>query len=457
MCRKHHCHVHPLGTNTLMMDPKLKRYYDPKSHYSQTFQPLQIQEAIRRGLSVPARVLPTCPSVGMDLCSVSHKDFIKKPIHTVTKCKEVPNLRTPRATFQDGTSYRADYPPRAFDPNPTAPSLMRSTLPRLVELPPSKGFLTTNQLLLGKWAGQQRCRPKGYKELQEPPFFSGHFQKKSVACEDFSRAALNGGRPGTSCKPENTRHAPEGDFDDTTTHRTTYTQPKTGQKDPPQLRGQSRVAEETMEPALGRMESLTQYREDNPGFEFRTSRRWLCPHPDNLKLFKGRSFVDMSEHRSSYRPRKAVGGENLPTGTLEKNQPDAGLPKGGKIRFDEASGPQDKMTVDNRERAFDGKGVNQTDYFRFSKTTPRVRYGDRCEHVYHPSEKQFDAESETRAKYLALRGKPAEIFKPLDERFHSEAPKYSNRLSELTAYRNNFAPRPHPPRERCPAEVAQRA
>ena len=412
--RKHHCQVHHVGTNTLMVDQKLKRNYDPKSYYDTIYTPREPVIATRRGLAVPARVLPLAPQISMDLLSVTHCDFVEKPIYSVTKTKAMNNLETPRASFQGISTYKADYPQQIFDVNPTAPTLMRSTLPQIIEVQPS--YVTTNQATLKGWNGNHQS--KGYRELQEAPFFAGNFQKETVSAKDFSGVAIEGGRPSTTCKKKDKRHTLEGDFDDSTTNKTTYKLPQVSERGPVNLKGKTRVMEETMEPSSGNMNFMTQYREDNPGFIFRSSKRWMLPQKDSVHLFAGK-LAGRSEQKSSFKPKH----NRLPTYPMESGQ------------------------------KFQNKSVNQADYFKFWKLPPRVQYGDRCEHIYHPSQAKFEAESETKASFLPLNEKPAQIFKPLDARFNKEAPKYSNKLSDVTAYRTDFVPRPFPKPYVCPAEV----
>lgn len=204
-CRKHHCQVHPIGTNTLAMDLKLN--YNPKSDYQLTFAPKQFQAAVRPrrpGLAVPARILPEAVPPPMDFHTVSQRDFVKMPIIKVNKSTMKHNLRLASGAFQDVTSYRSDFPKRAFDLNPTAASLRRNTWPQPIEVQPN--YLTTNQCDMRKWSGLQRSIP--YKELQEERFFTGDFQKESVTAKEFSKYSVKGGKPGTSCKKMAVRHAP---------------------------------------------------------------------------------------------------------------------------------------------------------------------------------------------------------------------------------------------------------
>ena len=283
-CRKHHCPVHPVPTNTLMMDPKLKQAYSPRTHYKETFHPLHSQPVEQRGLAVPAQVIPeSAPARCMDFLTMTQQDFVQKPINLVEKFKMKNNLKTPKSAFNDCTSYKCDFPTRRFVPSLTSETLMRTTMPRIVEIRPDENYLTTNQCTLRRWESGNLSIP--YKEVQEPPFFSGNFQKDTVSATTFSDSAVEGGRPSTNCKKPDKR-ATLGNFNGTTTNKTAYKLPPVtfSERDPVHLKGRSKVMEETMPPTSGKMESLTQYRRDNPGFYFKTSRRsvrrltWINSH-----------------------------------------------------------------------------------------------------------------------------------------------------------------------------------
>lgn len=464
-----------------MMDPKLKQYYNPKTHYQLTFHPRECQPAVRPGLAVPACMLPKAPFCPMDNLSISHSDFVEKPINMVEKHKEVLNLRTPKAAFQDITSYKCDYPVRIFDPNPTALSQMRSTLPRIIEVLPNENYLTTNQSTLRNWYGNHQSSP--YRELQEPPFFEGEFHDKSVSTKDFSSSAIEGGNPSTSYKKES-RHEPEGSFDGGTIHKTMYKLPAIYENEPLHLKGRSQTMQETMEPntQMGKIDYTTQYHSDHPRIHIHTGRRWMCPpHLDKLQLFRG-SFNDRSEHRSSYTVRNEVprirtsfknkiqlasfplesgnfddhtvtGTDFQPTHKEERmDRKQAASDIAQKVTFDSKNGKQMKE-VHHFSGEFRDKTTNKTEYFKFWKLPPRVRYGDSSERVYHPSQIKFIAESETKAKFLPVNGKPSEICKPLDARFKNKPKNNRIKLSYETAYGSDFVPRPLPRIDVCPAEM----
>lgn len=439
-CRKHHCAVHPVPTNTLMMDPKLKQMYNPVTNYNDKFPPRVYQCVERRGLAVPARILPRAPpAASMDLLSMSCKDFVEKPLNLVGKVVAENNLKIPKAPFQDSTTYKSHYYPTiATSSSPVSKSLMKTTMPRIVEVKPDENYLTTNQCTLKKWSGSNRSVP--YKELQEPPFFTGKFQKKTVTSVDYSGTAVKGGKPSTTCKKQLTWQAPEEGFDGCTTNKMAYKLPIIGQRGPMHIKGRSQVMEETMEPSTGKVESLTQYRRDNPGFLFKTSRRTVPqPQLEKLVLFRG-PLINQSEQRVSFK---------------EPSMPPLQRIQSGYSAVEKAS--RDKIP----QRRIDGKpdSINKTEYFQFWETTPRVRHGDNSERVYRPSEQRFVAESETSASFPPIAGgKASKVCEPLDVRFGNKAPKHGHTFSGQTAYNGDYTPRPLPKAEVCPAEaVLQKA
>lgn len=412
-----------------MVDENLKQTYDPKSSYNEKFHPREYQPVERRGLAIPARIIPRGPpSFRMDLLSMTHNDYVQKPLSYVEKCVAKNHLKTPRAPFQDSTSYKSHYPMRIFNQNPMSKSLMRTTMPRIVEVEPGDYFLTTNQCTMRKWSGNNQSI--SYKELQESPFFNGDFQKETVTGIDYSGSAVEGGRPGTSCKKVPTRPAPEK-FDGLTTNKVVYKLPTIDERGPVHLKSRSQVMEETMAPLTGQMESQTQYRQDNPGFYFKTSKRSASPPLlEKLVLFKG-PLGSKSEHSASFKElsnlEKAKSGILTSTGTLDGKK---------------------------KRRHLANDSVNKTEYFQFWKTKPRVRYGDSCERVYHPSQRRFEAETETRASFPPIRdGKASKACESLDVRFGNKALKHGHTFDGVTAYNRDYVTRPLPKAKICPAEA----
>ncbi len=102
---------------------------------------------------------------------------------------------------------------------------------------------------------------------------------------------------------------------------------------------------------------------------------------------------------------------------------------------------------------FRNQTTNQTEYFNFSKLPLRVRHGDNAERVFQPSQAKFNAKSVTKTTFVPVKGERAERCKPLDDRFHKEGAKYCSGFSNESVYKIDFAPRPFPKYNRCPAGV----
>lgn len=396
-----------------MMDPKLKQAYSPRSHYKETFRPLHYQPVERRGLAVPAQVIPeSAPARCMDLLTMTQKDFVQKPINLVEKFKIQNNLKTPKSAFDDCTSYKCDFQTRRSVPSLTSKTLMRTTMPRIVEVRPDENYLTTNQCTLRRWRGDNPSI--SYKEVQEPPFFSGEFQKDTVSAADFSASAVVGGRPSTNCKRPAKREA-LACFNGSTTNKAVYKLPAISERDPVCMKGRSQVMEETMAPTCGKMESLTQYRWDNPGFYFKTSRRSVPPpYMDKLALFDGK-LDDKSEHVTSFKEPPL----------------------------------SSKVSAHHTVACL----MDSIRSMKFLKTTPRPLNSDSSDRIYHPAVGRSEVESETRRSFPPSTGKAPKAFLSLDERFgNKKGAKYSEKLLDETAYRSDFKPRPFPKAVPCPVE-----
>ena len=465
-----------------MMDPELKQKYNPKSHYQTIFPPRDGQPVFRPGMAVPARIFPKLPPAHMNQKSVSQMDFIEKPLNS-NRILHKPShaIRTPGAPFDNTTSYKSDYYEKIFDPNPMASSLMRVTLPKIIEVQPDKNYSTTNESMMKKWSGN--LKSEGYKELQEEPFFTGEFQGESVTMKTFGPDAVKGGRPRSTCKISKTRHIPEGSFQGNTTAKEAYKLPVLTEKSPLCLRSKTKTQQETMvKPKVRNTDFVTHYMKDNSGLLPNVPRRGMCPpHPDKLQLFRG-PFKAVSEQKASYFDREAdltttisnknmqvsqvmVGGkfyDSTSTGVQFQPVSDevrvAGVQEAGdvasRVTFDSKNGEMMKKTQHFGGK-FSDKTVNQTEYFQFWETNPRVRHGDHFERVYHPSQAKFHAESETKSSFHPTNGKPSEMVKSLETRFRKGLPQQGGKMlsSDDTSYNREFIPRPIPKVNVCPAQV----
>ena len=367
-CRKHHCQVHHVGTNTLVLDPKLQQKYDPKSDYKATFHPRPFQPLVRRGMAPPARILPEAPGFQMEHTTVTHRDFVPKPLASNQRCKERNNLKMPRGSFQDLTSYKNDFPLRELESNQSPPQmLLGPSLPKIIRGDPGQSFLTTSKDHLRDWGeGDHRSTP--YKELQEDRFFEGAVQRESVSKVDFSEVAVDGGKPSTSCKVVATRKPPEGEFDGKTTNGTIYKLPVIDKREPPRLKGRSETHRETLLPVREKMSLVTQYQRDHP-HGYHTSKRWLCPpHPDRLQLFEG-TLRGLSEQKSSYRTTTTtMPGMALPRESFKVNGLATYPIEGGRFRGETTTNSY-YQRVPSKERFAEAQAVNDK-AIEVSKLTP---------------------------------------------------------------------------------------
>lgn len=478
--RKHHCQVHYIGTNTLMLDQRLKASYHPTSDYMDTFHPIQNVRMTKRGLAIPAQIFPKSnPCQPMDTLSTNRKDFVEKPlVATMVLPKMKGSLSGPsKMPFQDATSYKIDYPRRRFDPNPMAESLMRTTLPRIIEVGPEDNYCTTNQKCLKEWNGNKR--QEGYKELQEKPFFVGNIQTESLMRNDYD---MKNGKPSTSCKKIET-HLSNGNFDGKTMHQIMYTLPPLPQQRVVFSKNQTKVQLETMAPNQEGAELLTQYQRDSCKLPKHTMRRCFCPpEPDKLSLFGG-NFDHKTENKSSYvelgevpqprmsfknsqvlstNPMEGAGGKFYDTTTMNLHyQPVSSSVQASGVRdtknthfrvCQNSKGSQYVKDSQDFGVGFTDKTVNQSEYFQFCKVPLREFHGDKAERVYYPSMSKFDMKSETKSRYDKKEAKPAESFKPLDSRFKKNPPLYSRKMAAESCYKSDFVPVPLPKPELCPAE-----
>ena len=276
---------------------------------------------------------------------------------------------------------------------------------------------------------------------------------------------------------------PGGNFDGISTYMTMYKSPMFSTKNPLHLRTCSKTQYETMEPTTGKTDYQTQYQRDNPLLPYIIRRRCLCaPYPDKLQLFQGQ-FDPKSEHHSRYvqnwkvlpQPRTSFKGNQRASSSLINGEFDdrtttnthyqpvskeaqfTGLQEvneiASKVSFDNKNG-QKLKDVQHFGGEFKDKTVNQSEYFQFWKVPPRIHYGDSTERIYHPSKDKFSGVSETKAQFLHhIMAKPAEQFQSLEARYNKSVPKYSEKMSDETAYKTDFIPRPLPQPQVCPAEM----
>ena len=480
--RKHHCQVHHISTNTLMMDQELKTNYNPVSDYKATFHPIKDAVRTKRGLAIPARILCNLNSdEPMDNLTMTRKDFVPKPLvdaKVPPKARAtIPGIST--TPFQDDTSYKLDYPKRKMAPNPISQTLMRTTLPKIVEVGPEDVYCTTNQLSLQQWQG--KCRSDSYKELQERPFFTGMLETESTTKKDFK--TLENARRSKSCKKVEV-HESAGEFDESTTHNAAYKLPPIAKKRVVFAKGNSQRQAETMEPYQEESEFVTQYQRDTSDVPEHPIRRGYCqPEQDKLNLFHG-NFDHKTVHKSTYNKFDGLRLSKQPHKTANDVSSTNPMKREGEIFCDETTTNSHFQPISKSVRARgmnearevnfkisqenkgssnikksqnfgigkDVKTVNQSEYFKFHKTPRREFHGDKAERLYFPSSSKFDTQSETKDSFVTKIGKRAEPFKPLDRRFQKKVPLYSKKMASETSYKSDFVPLPLPIPEMCPAE-----
>lgn len=136
------------------------------------------------------QALPTIPRRKMDLVTVNQHDYVKRtPQRKAKSFKPDEQAHQPTAPLQSFTSYRDDFPLRQPDPNPSAPTLMRTTISQPPSLPHLYGYTTTNKEMLRRWCGHSH-KPSPYGEPIIQPFFQGNFHGISVYGKDYDLNAL---------------------------------------------------------------------------------------------------------------------------------------------------------------------------------------------------------------------------------------------------------------------------
>ena len=452
------------------------RNYKPETDYQSTFRPINAIQALacRPALKIPPRVLHTLPSNKLDLVSINQQDYTRHLFHTKTKSFKPTGLSQVSDTpLGNDTSYKLHYPPRKLLFNPPSDTLMRTTFNNKQDLDPHENYVTMNQEMLKGWKGLHFPQP--FREPLHVSFFQGKFDGQTIARKDFNPEIPIKGRPSTSFKKieKSIVTDSDADFAKDTTNRCTYTRPQTIAREDAHLRKDGKKNRETLEPARGKVQDLTQYRIDNPGFQTRPVRRSACaPAVDSLQLFQGKRNV-ISEHQASFnsgfyknllRPRTSF----KKRGQLETNggffdgqtsmkthfQPIpiedslAQLQEVDKLALTIGhaykAGSQVKNDQDHGER-FSNNTTNKS-HFQKWNVSPRIRHGDKSERVYQPSTKQkFTCVSEAMSSFVPIDVKPSPIFKPIDSSFHD-----STETVNKSAYTDDYVPFQVQAKPKCP-------
>ena len=358
---------------------------------------------------------------------------------------------------------------------------MRSTLPKISEA--VNCYESCHKNFHKPWRGWHR--PAAYGEIPAQNLFEGKFTGQSVSKKDFTKDISEHGRPSTSCKPVQKAHInSSAKFDGTTTNSEFFVAPEHEQREI-LLRKKSKKNVETLEPLHGRVEHMTQYRQDNPGFWKHPPKQSMCaPHPDTLTLSSDTRMDLKTLHQTSYQTKWAQ--QPRPSTSCKKNQdyyhsnaafdgerrhqvdfkpvpPAVQLQlcqsidqQAASFAYAQKDGKQMKTAYNFGRAPFCAETVNQSEYFRFKKPPTQIRHGDKSERPFQPSTIKFEAVSESHARFVPQKGKPAESLKPLDSRYKqnsSGGEESKGRQPWGTTYAEEFPCRELPRRDICPAEL----
>ena len=335
-------------------------------------------------------------------------------------------------------------------------------------------YVTMNQKMLKEWP-DYHC-PQSYGEPITAPFFQGEFDGKTVFQNDFKKDVILFGRPSTSFKKSETTHVKNAAFHSETTNKSDYKLPQIFTREQVHLRQDAKKNKETMDTSNEKMDALTQYQRDNPGFRHLPVKQCLlAPQPDNLKLFAGPQQT-ITENQANYkyfqnapRPRttcKKKQQHHANSGQfddrtsfktdfqpipLEEMMAQAQIDKqAAAIGATYKMGAQAKQAQDYGHR-FTGKTTNSV-HFQQWNVSPRIRHGDRSEITYRPSNHPFNVKSETSTNFVPMTVRPSKSCKPLDVHFGQQS-SLCQAMASTTSYGDHFLPKPLPPKEQCPAEL----
>ena len=412
---------------------------------------------------MPPRILPDISKKGTEAVSVNHADFVKLPVMLRKNYKPEEKVHECEAKLEDTTSYKLDFSQQKLASNRSAAgSLMRTTIPKIDEIPSKEYSTTMNQ---SKW--DHTGKQAGFTEHPTQLHYTGKSNgKSSNGIEDYNAAILEKGRT----KSNRSVHA---------------SLPALVERQPIYLKKQSRKHYETMTPPTGSVQKWTQYQIDNPGYIFFPQVRGICtPAADQLQLFQGNfdgrtehhlNFVQFQESprpRTSFKKREEahnIGGVFYGTTStgiyyqpIPIEQRVAELKSVDRLAAQVGRYQKDGQQM-KKAHHFGGKfvdeSVNKSDYFQFWQIGPRKRHGDRAERMFQPSKAKIASVSESRANFITLEGKPSESFKPLNTRFKALDTEQQTsgdkkiKMDYASVYKQDFKEKQLPIREVCPAEL----
>jgi hypothetical protein len=465
--------------------PKDVNKYQPVSEYNSSFK--YESKVPRRSYKMTVlSYLPTYPECKLEGTTTYNMHYPSPPavIQPVITDDHRP-IDTYRAgaasgKFYDETSHKIDY--QAYDITKPDKFTVSTTLPKIIECTPN--YLTSNKRFFPEWEGSNH-RPHPYYELpQQHELFKGKFDGLSCTKRDFVKIPLLSLKPKVNCKNPETSHRVNEKLDDLTTTKESFSLPKlslTIRREPLRLKNNPQKNTETMEPTTGQFQSITQYKEDNPEYITRPAKRKMCrPLGENIQLPKDIKMPSITTQKSSYtkcwnrQPKPSTPFSNnagvyqppLQPLSNQTNYKTDFKPIPGKTMClnKQEAGKQATISTNKHKEALEMKAihtlngssqprttVNQTEYFKFDKTKPRIRHGDKAEKIYQMLTVPFIAISDYAATFIGKDGKPATIFKPIETRLEN-----ADKLADATSYKESYIQLPLYPSNICPAEILLR-
>lgn len=486
--KKHKCPVH--YHLTPQSDPSLL----PKSEYRTIYcnnqkdqSPSQIQvSGPQRGIKLYPRILPSYPKTRLESTTNYERSFPNPgPQKVCESFKPQEYYVKSDAKFYDETSYKAEFPkiPLPSLP-PEGESLISDEEPLVLPTVPNKPtYETSHRRFFPCWKDIGKCRPLPYGEPHEEPFFTGTFSGETVTMSEFPSKVAE---PRSPCYPKEKQHIREGKFSDkTTTMEDTFTLPCLvgNEREGPFLKNKSKKGEESNAPIKEYKHRptnkiLTQYQSDNQPYHIMghqpEKRKMKLPHPETISLSMSCNklpqiatvqklaypdwgpqeipsllkredetevltgpFNDITEYNTEYVPKPQVT-------NVEFNEEDKKLElrerKSGKKTF-----KQQKQVINFNKVPFPAS-VNQSDYFKFTKTHPRYRHGDKSERLYcGPSSAKFGCLTKYQLDFppKAPQG-PTQCYKPVHKLIAND------KFEGDTSYNEHYPVRPLPIRSACP-------
>ena len=470
--KRHQCPVHhgPVGEAMFQQS----HFGDPQTEYRLIYcttagnrrtssDQFLLQQ--KRGIKLHPRLIPAPPKIKMQ-SSTTYVKAYPDPGHQKLRENLKPDdkyIKTD-SKFYDKTSYNDDFFDRMqhAEAEPVKPPLSPETrkeltLPTIVNC--SLNYETTNEKFFPKWKDTSECRLKPYGEPFIKPLFTGRFNDETVTKREFYKKST---RPRTCYIPTDVKLYGGGKFDDFTVTKDTFRLPKIVERKMPFLRNHSLKNVESMEPIrAGKIQSLTQYRRDNPPFLFQPTKRKLSrPQADKiLSLSNGYNLPLITVQKTAFPNwgRREVPGllktedqtEKL-SGPLQKETHYTDSYKLISLPRPQVKHLEETPFVYHHNRIPFPISVNQSEYFKFRTVRPRRFHGDKAElKIYRgPPKAKFGCNTHYQDHFPGTTGERPQCFKPIDTRIVDLA-----KLSDYTSYNEHYPKRELPIAEICPAEL----